>query len=259
MQSQNAKCDECGRIGHFKKCCKKLGNFPNNNSNRQNLSSSTGADRMNLATAVPQLDAEFFDERGIPKTYNLLPAPQIGRMNILRSIPKDDVILISEHGEEIQPQPKQPNNTPSVSGSVPAPDFPFLEFPLTEVINQSQIDSSSISDMLHLRETGNSSKKAPRSTDFPLKSMQNNSSDEEMRETRDPTVSAKPSQSTRDSCTTATPINSNLEKSILGTALLVETNSTMHPQMPTEEQALQALMALQDSIPDTPPKNAHPT
>ena len=99
-------------IGHFKRCCKKLGNFPNNHSNRQNQSSSTGSSRMKVATAVPQLDAEFFNERGLPKVYNLPPTTQIGSINILKKIPQNDTILISERGEEIQPiEPlKQPNN-----------------------------------------------------------------------------------------------------------------------------------------------------
>ena len=56
---------------------------------------------MNVATAVPQLDAEFFDERGLPKVYNLPPAPQIGSMNILKKIPQNDAILISKEGKEI--------------------------------------------------------------------------------------------------------------------------------------------------------------
>ena len=64
-KAKNARCEECQMIGHFKRCCKKLGNFPNNHSNRQNQSSSTGSGRMNVAIAVPQLDAEFFDERGV--------------------------------------------------------------------------------------------------------------------------------------------------------------------------------------------------
>ena len=38
-----------------------------------------------------------------------------------------------------------------------------------------------------------------------------------MRETRDLNVSAKPSQSTRDSCTIATPNNSTFRKSSPGT------------------------------------------
>ena len=133
---------------------------------------------MNVASAVSQLDAEFFDERGLPKIYNQAPAPQIGSMNILRRVPKDDAILISEKGKQIQliGQPKQPNNTPSVAGSVPgsvpSSDFPFLEFPLMEVVNQSQIDSSSISDTFQLRENNNSSKEVPPSTDLTLKSQE---------------------------------------------------------------------------------------
>ena len=90
-------------------------------------------------------------------------------MNILKTIPQNDAILISERGEEIQliEQPNQPNNTPSVSGSVtdsvpgsvPPSDFSQIEFLLMEVVNQSQIDSSSISDMFQPRESSNSLKK----------------------------------------------------------------------------------------------------
>ena len=57
--AKNARCEECQMIGHFKRCCKKLGNFPRDSSYLQNQSSSTGSGRMNVATAVPQLDAEF--------------------------------------------------------------------------------------------------------------------------------------------------------------------------------------------------------
>ena len=174
---------------------------------------------MNIATAVSQLDANFFDERGLPKIYNHRPAPQIGSMKILKKMPQNDAILISERGEEIQliEQPKPPNNTPSVSGSVPASDFSQIEFLLMEVVNQSQIDLPSISNTLHLRETGNSSSKATKRTDFQLKSVQNCSSDEEMRETRDLNVSAKPTQSTRDSDTTHSSNNSTIKKSTPGT------------------------------------------
>ena len=98
----SARCKECQMIGHFERWCKRLCNFPNNHSYRQNQSSSTGSGRMNVVTAVPQLDAEFLDERGFPKVYNLPPAPQIGIMNILKKIPQNDAILISERGEEIQ-------------------------------------------------------------------------------------------------------------------------------------------------------------
>ena len=178
---------------------------------------------MNMAPAVPQLHAEFFDERGLPKIYNNPPAPQIGSMKILKKLPQNDAILISEMEEEFQPieQPKQPNNTPSVSGSVPGSvppsDFSQIEFPLTEVVNQSQIDSSSISDMLDLAESSNSLRKASRSTDFPLKSTQNCGSHEEIKEFKDFTVSEKPPQSTRDSCTISTSNNSTFRKSTPGT------------------------------------------
>ena len=100
---------------------------------------------------------------------------------------------------------------------VPASDFSQIEFLLTEAVNQSQIDFPSISDMLHPRETSNSSSKATKRTDFPLKSVQNCSSDKEMRETRDLNVSAKPTQSTRDSCTTNSSNNSTIRKSTPGT------------------------------------------
>ena len=73
---------------------------------------------MNVATAVSQLDAEFFNERGLSKVYNLLPTAQIGSMNILKKVTQNDAILLSERGEEIQ-LVEQPNNTPSIPGSVP--------------------------------------------------------------------------------------------------------------------------------------------
>ena len=47
------------------------------------------------------------------------------------------------------------------------PDFPFQEFPLTEVVNQSQIDSYSISDTLVSRECSNSTEQGSlKSTDL---------------------------------------------------------------------------------------------
>ena len=213
---------------------------------------------MNVATAVPQLDAEFFDERGLPKVCNLPAAPQIGSMNILRKIPQNDVILISEEGEEIHPieQPNQSNNTPSVSdsvpGSVPPLDFAQIEFSLMEVVNQSQIDSPSISDTIHQRETGNSSKKASKSTDFPLKSVQNSSSDEEKRETRDLNVSVKPTQSTRDFCTIATPNNSTIKKSISGTQtdMVFKDWYEISFNKKGKDVSIKPLKVLQDSLPD---------
>ena len=77
---------------------------------------------------------------------------QIGSMNILRKVHNpDNATILSEDGIV---------NSTSDSGSVPTPDFPFTEFLSTEVVNQSQIDSSSISDTLLPRENTNSSSKA---------------------------------------------------------------------------------------------------
>ena len=98
----------------------------------------------------------------------------------------------------------------------PSPDFPFQEFLLTEVVNQSQIDSSSISDMLDPRENSNSSRKATKSTDISLKSSLDSSSDEEMRENRDSTISEEHTQSSRDSSTISISDNSTPRKSISG-------------------------------------------
>ena len=167
-KAQDVICNGCGIKGHLKKCCKKSGNFPKD-SNRQNQSSSTGPGKMNIASAVPQ--ADFFDERGVLKEYN----PQVlqqqqyqhtGSMFVLKKVQDpSNAILLSEDGVEIQHK-----TSTSVPDPVPTPDFPFQEFPLTEVVTQSQIDSSSISDTSDPRETSNSSRKATKSTDLPLKS-----------------------------------------------------------------------------------------
>ena len=86
-RTKTARCDGCHKIGYFKKCCKKLGNFPNN-SNQQNQSPSTVTGRMNIVQTFPQLDADFFNERGLPKTYSLPPVQQEQQhtrgMNILK-------------------------------------------------------------------------------------------------------------------------------------------------------------------------------
>ena len=182
-------------------------------------------------------------------------------MNILRKVPSSAIIL-SEDGEEIQ------NNSTSTSVAVPTPDFPFTEFPSMEVVTQSQIDSSSISDTLHLRKNNNSSSKATRDTDLTLKTVQNRASYEEMREIRDLSISAKPSQSTRDPYTISISDNSTPRKSTPGTktdtptALPVETSvsfaanaefvqneqlSNNRSVIPTD---VQALTVLQDLLSD---------
>ena len=279
-KAQDVICNGCGIKGHLKKCCKKSGNFPKDSSNRQNNQSpSTGSGKMNFASTLPQTEAEFFDEKGLLKEYN--PQQQhTGSMFILKKVQDpNNAILLSEDGVEIQHSVSDPDPAP-----IPSPDFPFQEFLLTEVVSQSQIDISSISDMLVSRECSNSTKKAPTSTDFSLKSVQNCSSDEEMAFFRDLTVSTAPTQSSRDSNTISIPDNSATRKSIPGittgimtdtpstpTTFSVETDVTVIPaEIPEEIQAqsnrsviptdTQALTALQNLISDDfQAKNTHST
>ena len=163
-RAQNVTCNGCGIKGHLKKCCKKSGNFPKD-SNRQNQSPSTGSGKMNFASTLPQTEAEFFDEKGLLKEYRppVQQQQQTGGMFALKKIPITSLTPNSVSVPDPDPDP------------VPTPDFPFQEFPLTEVVTQSQIDSSSISDTSDPRETSNSSRKATKSTDLPLKSGLNSS------------------------------------------------------------------------------------
>ena len=261
-RAQDIICNGCGIKGHLKKCCKKSGNFPKD-SNRQNQSSSTGPGKMNIASAVSQ--ADFFNEKGILKEYT--PQNQhTGSMYVLKKFqgnPNDD-ILFSDNGVEIQLSVPGPDPTP-----IPTPDFPFQEFPLTEIVKQSQIDISSISDTSDPRETSNSSRKATKSTDLPLQSGLANRSHEEMRENRDLTVSTAPTQSSRDFNTISISDNSATRESNPGintritTGIMTDTPSTdvtaihaenserlqMHSSnyrsvIPTDTQALTALQNL---------------
>ena len=204
---------------------------------------------MRYAAAVPA-EADYFDERGIYKEYRppvQHPAmqQQIGSMNILRKVhTPNNATILSENGTEI------PTSDP---GSVPTPDFPFIEFLSTEVVIQSQIDSSSISDTLLPRENINSSSKAFRDTRLALKSVQNGSSHEELRETDVSAVSSKHPQSTRDPTTISISDNSNFRKSSPGTKTDISTADTSvsfateaetRSIMPTDDQALMALQVL---------------
>ena len=65
----NAKCNACGIEGHFEIACKKSGNFPQKSSSKFKKPGSAG--KMNIASAVeePALQADFFDEKGLPKEY----------------------------------------------------------------------------------------------------------------------------------------------------------------------------------------------
>ena len=243
----------CGIKGHLKKCCKKSGNFPKD-SNRQNQSPSTGSGKMNFASTLPQTEADFFDEQGLLKQYTppVQQQQQTGGMFVLRKVPITSLTpgSVSE----------------SVPDPVPTPDFPFQEFPLTEVVTQSQIDFSSISDMLDPRETSNSSRKATKSTDLPLKSGLNSRSHEKMKKNRDLTVSTAPTQSSRDSSTISISDNSTTRESIPGiipgikadtpstpTTVPVDTDVTETPEaqssnnrsvIPTDIQALTVLQSL---------------
>ena len=281
-KAQDVICNGCGIKGHLKKCCKKSGNFPKD-SNRQNQSSPTGPGKMNIASAVSQ--ADFFDEKGVLKEYTPQQNQQYqhtGSMFILKKVQDpNNAILLSEDGE-IQHSVSDPDPAPILS-----PDFPFQEFPLMEVVNQSQKDSYSISDTLVSRECSNSTEKAPPSTDFSLKSVQNCPSDEEMAFFRDLTVSTAPTQSSRDSNTISIPDNSDTRKSNPGTnpgittgittdtptTFPVETDVTaIHAEIPEELQVhssnyrsviptdTQALTALQNLISDDfQAKNTHST
>ena len=238
---------------------------------------------MNFASTLPQTEAEFFDEKGLLKEYNPQQQQQqyqhTGSMFVLKKFqgnPSND-ILFSDNGVEIQHSVSDPDPAP-----IPSPDFPFQEFLLMEVVTQSQIDSSSISDTSDPRVTSNSSRKATKSTDLPLKSGLNNRSHEEMRENRDLTVSDKHTQSSRDSSTISISDNSATRESIPGiipgimtdtpstpTTFPVETDVTEIPEevqmhlsnyrsvMPTD---IQALTVLQDLVSDDfQAKNTHST
>ena len=227
---------------------------------------------MNIASTLPQTEVDFFDEKGVLKE-NRPPVQQqqqqqyqqTGGMFVLRKILITNSSSISESVPNPAPDP------------IPTPDFPFQEFPLTEVVTQSLTDFSSISDMLASRETSNSSRKATKSTDLPLKSGLNSRSHEEMRENRDLTVSTAPTQSSRDSSTISISDNSTTRESIPGiipgikadtpntpTTFPVDTDITETPEaqssnnrsvIPTD---IQALTVLQDLVSDDfQAKNAH--
>ena len=238
-RAQDVTCNGCGIKGHLKKCCKKSGNFPKDSNRQNNQSSSTGSNRMNFASTLPQTEADFFHEKGLPKQY--IPQNQhTGSMYVLRKFqgnPSGD-ILFSDNGVEIQHSVSDPDPTP-----IPTPDFPFQEFPLTEVVNQSQIDYFSISDTSDPRECSNSSSKATKSTDIPLKSGLNSSTHEEMALLRDLTVSTAPTQSLRDSNTIFTPDNSDTRESNPGITTGITTDAPSTPTTFSEETDVTAIHA----------------
>ena len=248
-RAQNVTCNGCGIKGHLKKCCKKSGNFPKDSSNQQNNQSpSTGSGRMNFASTLPQTEAESFDEKGLLKDYNpQVPQQHTGSMFILKEVQDpNNAILLSEDGVEIQH-----NTSTSVSDPDPAPilspDFPFQEFPLTEVVNQSQIDYYSILDMSDPRENSNSSRKATKSTDLPLKSGLANRSHEELREIKGSAVSTAPTQSSRDFNTISISDNSATRKSIPEITPRIMTDN---PSITTTSPVETDVTAIQAEIPE---------
>ena len=264
-RAQDVTCNGCNIKGHLKKCCKKSGNFPKDSNRQNNQSSSTGPGRMNIASTLPQTEADFFDEKGLPKQY--IPQNQhTGSMYVLKKFQgKPNDILFSDNGVEIQHSVSDQDPAP-----IPTPDFPFQEFPLTEVVRQSQIDYYSISDTSDPRETSNSSSKATKNTDLPLQSGLNSSTHEEITEYRDLTVSDKHIQSSRDSNTISIPDNSTTRKSDtrITTGIMTDTFSeetdvtAIHAEIPEELQMhsnnyrsvtptdTQALTALQNLFSD---------
>ena len=220
---------------------------------------------MNIASTLPQTEADFFDEKGLPKEYRppvQQQYQQTGSMFILRKVQDPNIqqgprnaILLSENSVEIQHDIPTPVSEPAPV-PIPSPDFLFQEFLLTEVVTQSKTGSFSISDTLDPRENTNSSRKAIKSTDLPLESGLDSTSHEEMRENRDPTVSEKDTHSSRDSSTFSISDNSNLKKSISGIIADTPDTTPVTPDvqsskdrsvMPTD---IQALTVLQDFISD---------
>ena len=270
-RAQDIICNGCGIKGHLKKCCKKSGNFPKDSNRQNNNPSSTGPGRMNIASTLPQTEADFFDEKGLPKQY--IPQNQhTGSMYVLRKFQGNPSnILFSDNGVEIQHSVSDPDPAP-----IPTPDFPFQEFPLAEVVKQSQIDISSFSDASDPRETSNSSSKATTSTVSALKSGLDSSTHEELRENRDLTASTAPTQSMRDSNTISFSDNSATRKSDtrITTGIMTDTPNTpstfseetdvtsIHAEIPEELQMhssnyrsviptdIQALTVLQDLVSD---------
>ena len=246
-RAQDVTCNGCGIKGHLKKCCKKSGNFPKDSNRQNNQSSSTGPGKMNIASAAPPLEADFFDEKGILKEYT--PQNQhTGSMYVLKKFQGNlsDDILFSDNGVEIQHNISTSVSDPDPA-PIPTPDFPFQEFPLTEVVSQSQTDISSISDTLDPRETSNSSSKATKSTDLPLKSGLNSSTHEEMALFRDLTVSTAPTQSLRDSNTIFTPDNSATRESNPGITTGITTDA---PSTPTTFPVETDVTAIHADIPE---------
>ena len=290
-RAQDVTCNGCGIKGHLKKCCKKSGNFPKDSNRQNNQSSSTGPGKMNIASTAPPLEADFFDEKGLPKQY--IPQNQhTGSMYVLKKFQGNlsDDILFSDNGVEIQHNISTSVSDPDPA-PIPTPDFPFQEFPLTEVVNQSQKDSYSISDTLVLRECSNSTEEGSYKYRFHTEIRAKTAlQTKKWQFFRDLTVSTAPTQSSRDSNTISISDNSTTRESNPGidpritTGIMTDTPNTpttfpletdvtaIHADIPEELQMhscnyrsvtptdTQALTALQNLISDDfQVKNTHST
>ena len=137
-RAQDVICNGCGIKGHLKKCCKKSGNFPKD-SNRQNQSSPSTGSNKNEHSPVHYLRQKQISSMRKESSKTIHSSEPTYRQYVCtKEIPMgnpNDDILFSDNGVEIQHSVSGPDPTP-----IPTPDFPFQEFPLTEVVNQSQID-----------------------------------------------------------------------------------------------------------------------
>ena len=214
-RAQNVTCDGCGIKGHYKKCCKKTGNFPRDNSNRENQSPSTG--NMRYTSAVP-LQADYFDERGIHKEYRSSSSTTASNATRQHEYTKEST------------QSKCYNSFRRWYRNFYFSSY--FRFPLYRISVHGSSNSISNRFFQHFRHVASERKQQffeqslPRYTDLTLKSGQNSSSYEEMREIRDPTVSSKHTQSTRDPTTITNPGNSNFRKSTPGTNILIFYSTT---------------------------------
>ena len=97
-KAQNAKCNACGIEGHYEIACKMSGNFPQKSSSSK-FQKPGSSGRMNIATAVKEqaLQADFFDEKGLPKEYQ--PKP----MYVLSDASSDDKPIMVEFGCGLTP------------------------------------------------------------------------------------------------------------------------------------------------------------
>ena len=130
-RAQNVTCNGCGIKGISRNVARSQVTSQKDYSNRQNdHSPSTGSGKMNFASTAPQIQADFFDEKGVLKQY--VPQNQqqqqqqyqhTGSMYVLKKFqgnPSDD-ILFSDNGVEIQHSVSDPDPAPNPTSRFPIP------------------------------------------------------------------------------------------------------------------------------------------